>query len=71
MSSSGYKRSRDEEGRDYWRSRREGLPYGEAGGEVSDSRAKKPRDWRDAFLDDGERKRHKCVFISSLLRALT
>jgi hypothetical protein len=61
MSSSGYKRSRDDEGVDHRRSKREGLPYGEAGGESSDSRPRKPRDWRDAFLNDGERKRHRCV----------
>ncbi|GHJ85748.1 hypothetical protein NliqN6_2150 [Naganishia liquefaciens] len=59
MSSSGYKRSRDDESRDYRKPKREGLPYDEAGGESTDSRAKKPRDWRDAFLGDGERKRHK------------
>lgn len=62
MSSSGHKRSRDEASVDHRRSKREGLPYGEAGGEPSDTRPKKPRDWRDAFLNDGG-KRHRFVEI--------
>ncbi|KAI5454643.1 U4/U6 small nuclear ribonucleoprotein prp4, variant 3 [Naganishia albida] len=56
MSYSGHKRSRDEDGGDARGSRRDGLPYEGIGSEQG---AKKPRDWREAFLNDSDRKPHR------------
>lgn len=56
MSHSGHKRSRDEDSGDPRRSKRDGLPYEGSGVEQE---TKKPRDWREAFLNDSDRKPHR------------
>ncbi|KAJ9125162.1 hypothetical protein QFC22_000116 [Naganishia vaughanmartiniae] len=54
MSHSGSKRTREDDA-DHWRSRKDGLDYGGEVGDHSASAAKRPRDWREAFLDEGDR----------------